>query len=275
MCTVFLAVTAKVFTVALAVVAPAGIVKLAGTVATAVLELDKVTTAPPAGASPLSVTVAVELLPPGTLVGLSVIDVSAAGFTVSLADLVSVPYVAEIVTVVVALTGCVWTATVAEAAPAGIVTLLGRFATAVSPLERVITAPAGGAAPVRAIVPVELAPPSKLIGLSLTALRAAGSTVSVADSVTLPRLADIFTVALAATPCVVTVVVPDDAPPATAMFAADATAGLLLETVIVTPAAGAGPLSVAVAVESLPPARLVGLSVSETSVAACTVRVVV
>jgi hypothetical protein len=45
-------------------------VTLGGTVAFAVLELVRVTTAPPVGATPSSVTVAVELAPWMTLVGL-------------------------------------------------------------------------------------------------------------------------------------------------------------------------------------------------------------
>ncbi len=56
----------------LALVAPALTVTLDGTVATLVLLLESPTTAPPAGAGPLSVTVPVEELPPWTVVGLSV-----------------------------------------------------------------------------------------------------------------------------------------------------------------------------------------------------------
>ena len=54
---------------------PAGTVTLAGTVAAAVLLLDRVTTAPPVGAFPFRVTVAVEFArPPVTLVGFRVSD---------------------------------------------------------------------------------------------------------------------------------------------------------------------------------------------------------
>ena len=59
----------------LALVAPAATVTLAGTVATPVLLLDRLTTAPPLGAAALSVTVPVDELPPVTLDGLSVSDV--------------------------------------------------------------------------------------------------------------------------------------------------------------------------------------------------------
>src|SRR3989454_10164604 len=64
------AATALVVTVNVVLVAPAGTVTLPGTVA-AVLLLDRVTDAPPAGAGPFSVTVPVELPPPVTVVGFS------------------------------------------------------------------------------------------------------------------------------------------------------------------------------------------------------------
>lgn len=59
-----------------AVVALAATVTLAGTCAAAALLLDRVTTAPPAGAGPFRVTVPVEVLPPIVEVGLSVTEVS-------------------------------------------------------------------------------------------------------------------------------------------------------------------------------------------------------
>ena len=60
--------TMDVFTVKVALVAPAGTVTLVGTLAAALL-LESRTCAPPAGAGPLSVTVPVEEFPPATLVG--------------------------------------------------------------------------------------------------------------------------------------------------------------------------------------------------------------
>ena len=82
-----LELTAVVETVNVALVAPAGTVTLAGTVAAAVLLLESAIDAPPDGAAASSVTVPVELSPPVTVVGLRASDDSAgseAGATVTL-----------------------------------------------------------------------------------------------------------------------------------------------------------------------------------------------
>jgi hypothetical protein len=87
--------TIDVFTVKVALVAPAGTVTLEGTVAAPVLLLESRTCAPPAGAGPLSVTVPVEdCAPPTTLVGLSVSEErvgSGEGVTVTEAVWVTPP----------------------------------------------------------------------------------------------------------------------------------------------------------------------------------------
>lgn len=86
--------TMDVLTVKDALVAPAGTVTLAGTLAAPLL-LESVTRAPPAGAGPLNVTVPVEdCRPPTTLVGFSVNEEtvgSGGGVTVSVADLPAPP----------------------------------------------------------------------------------------------------------------------------------------------------------------------------------------
>ena len=89
--------TVLVLTVNVALVAPATTVTLDGVLATFVLLLESVTTAPPEGAAPLSVTVPVEdCVPPTTLVGFSVSEESVGagggtGVTVSEADLPTPP----------------------------------------------------------------------------------------------------------------------------------------------------------------------------------------
>jgi len=67
------AVTALVFTVNVALVAPAATATLEGTAAADAL-LESLTTAPPLGAGALRVTVPVEEAPPVTLGGLSVME---------------------------------------------------------------------------------------------------------------------------------------------------------------------------------------------------------
>ena len=85
-----------VFTVKLALVAPAGTNTLEGTRAAPLL-LESATVTPPAGAGALSLTVPVDVCrPPITLVGLSVSDErlaggGGAGTTVIEADLVTPP----------------------------------------------------------------------------------------------------------------------------------------------------------------------------------------
>src|SRR5260370_36039534 len=95
MLTVVDAAAPLVLTVNVALVAPAATVPLEGPLATAVLLLESVTTAPPDGAAPLKVTVPVEACtPPTTLVGFTESEESVgagggAGVTVSEADLVA------------------------------------------------------------------------------------------------------------------------------------------------------------------------------------------
>jgi len=85
-------VTKLVETVKLADVDPAGTVTLAGTVATAALLLESGTSAPPAGAAALSVTVPIEAAPPGTLLGLRLnAERAEARVTVSVAELKAPP----------------------------------------------------------------------------------------------------------------------------------------------------------------------------------------
>jgi hypothetical protein len=93
------AVTGDVATVNPALVAPAATVTLAGTVATAVLLLESVTTVPPEGAAAVSVTVPLTELPPVTLaeprVSALKAGAGALGETVSAAVRVTPWYEAE------------------------------------------------------------------------------------------------------------------------------------------------------------------------------------
>jgi hypothetical protein len=77
--------TGLVVTVNVAVVAFGATVTLAGTLAAPVLLLDRLTTAPLAGAGPVKVTVPVEVVPPITVVGFRLTEVRTAAVTVKLA----------------------------------------------------------------------------------------------------------------------------------------------------------------------------------------------
>ena len=184
--------TAKVVTVKVAWMVPAGTSTLPGTAAAGSL-LESETSAPALGAGPFSVTVPrEEFRPPVTLVGFSVSEAGVGrgeGATVSAAPRVTPPKDAEIVTAVAAATGLVVTVKVALVAPAGTVTLPGARAIAGVVLESVTCAPPAGAGPLSATVPVEGFPPITLVGLSVSEERVGrggGVTVSAAPWVTPP-----------------------------------------------------------------------------------------
>jgi hypothetical protein len=79
--------TEEVVIVNVALLAAAGTTTLPGTCAAAVLELVRVTVAPPPNAGPLNLSVHCEVLPPNTLVGFTVTDA-----TVGVAEIVSVRF---------------------------------------------------------------------------------------------------------------------------------------------------------------------------------------
>ena len=83
------AATGLVLMVDVAVLAPAATRTLAGTVAAAVLLLERVRVAPPVGAGPVSVTVPVDVPPPMTVDGLRVRVDNVGGFTVRMAVFVT------------------------------------------------------------------------------------------------------------------------------------------------------------------------------------------
>ena len=182
------AVTPVVVMLKLAVVVPAATVTLAGTPAAVVLLLDSVTTAPPAGAAEVKVTVPVLPAPPTTLAGLTVsvdkVGAAATGFTVNTEVRVALPKLAEMVDGVEAVTVDVAIVKVALVAPAATVTLEGTAATALE-LLRLTTAPPVGAPEVSVTVPCDELPPTTELGARLTAERlATGGGVGAACGVT-------------------------------------------------------------------------------------------
>lgn len=172
------ALTGVVFTVNVAVVAPAATVTEAGRVAADDVEL-RAMLAPPVGAGPLKVTVPDEESPPITLVGLRARLWSTAGLIVSVAVLEVLPWVAVIVAVTRADTGVVLTENVAVVEPLETVTLAG--ADALELLDDSTTwVPIGPAGPLRVTVPVDELPPITDVGVNVTELNVAAAIVSVA-----------------------------------------------------------------------------------------------
>ena len=114
----------------------------------------------------MRVAVPVELLPPTTELGDLLRDDNDAAVTVRVA-LALPPRVPVMTEVVVEATPRVVTVNVADGLPAETVTLAGTVAAKVLPLASVTTA-AVGAAPFSRSVPVELFPPTTLVGLSET-----------------------------------------------------------------------------------------------------------
>jgi hypothetical protein len=84
-------VTGLVVTVKVAELAPAGTVTLAGSVATAVLLIERVTATPPEGAKPVRDAVQATGVPPVTLLGVHAKELRTRRCTVSVTDLVTPP----------------------------------------------------------------------------------------------------------------------------------------------------------------------------------------
>jgi hypothetical protein len=178
-------VTAAVVIANVAVVAPAATVKLAGTWAVAVRLLVSVTTIPPAGAGPSSVTVPVDGFPPLTLLGLRIMEEALGAVTVKVTICVVPPKAADILGVWLEATGLVVAVNVAVVAPAATVTDDGTWAAAVLLDVSVTTAPPVGAGPLSVTVPVDDTPPSTEAGLTLTDVSAAADAVTVKVAVRL------------------------------------------------------------------------------------------
>ena len=154
-----------VVTAKLALVAPAATVTEAGTVAVAVLPLASVTTAPPAGAAVLSVTVPVLPAPPVTVPGLKVSEASG-GFTTRVDVLVVPLYVAVMVAVVGEVTADVEMLNVACVCPVGTRTDVGTEAAALLLLSATVTPPKPGAKDI-VTVPIALIPATIAVGETL------------------------------------------------------------------------------------------------------------
>jgi hypothetical protein len=260
-------------TVNVAVDAPAATVTEAGTVALVLLD-DRLTLSPLEGAGPLRVTVPVELLPPTTEVGEIAMLCSAEGVTASIVVFVTEPKTAVMVAVVVVATDEVVIVKVAVEPPAATFTEVGTVTLVVLDDKLTLVAP-GPAGPVRVTVPVEVFPPTRVLGDTVRPDSCAAVIASVADFVVLPCEPVILTVVYAPTAEVPILNVTDVAPANTVTLAGTVALALLDERLITVPPGPAAPLSVTVPIADVPPRTEVGETLMPASVAGVIVSVAV
>jgi len=150
--------TPVVVTVTVAEVAPLATVTELGTAAE-LSELESATASPALGAGPEMVTVPVDDVPAGTVVGFRERDTRVGAVTIRLAESVTEFKVPEICTVAFDATGIVVMAKVAVLFPAGTTTLAPTVATFVFELLSATVHPDGPAMPASVTVPVDDVPP--------------------------------------------------------------------------------------------------------------------
>jgi hypothetical protein len=252
-----------------ALVEPAATMTVDGTVAVDVLLLDNETDAPPAGAGPFNVTVPVEPIPPFTVAGLRESDNREGRFTEMFEERVTAPYDADMVADVEEETGKVVTAKVALVEPAGTVTDGGTAAADVLLLVNDTTIPPTGAGAESVTVPVEPFPPMTEEGdreREESVAGGAGRTVNAEVLVTPPYRAEIATGVEADTGRVATTNVALVEPAGTVTDAGTVAAAVLsLAKDTTAPPAGAGPFSVTLPVEPVPPMTEEGVRVRDVS----------
>ncbi len=159
--------------------------------------------------------------------------------------MVTAPYVAEIVTLVVFVTGIVVIRNPTLLDPAGTVTVAGTVLLG-SLLVKVTRIPPTGAGPVSvmAFMPVIGVPPTTVVGYNVIPDKATGMTVTVLVTVMPSYVAEIVTCVLDVTDDVVMRKVGETVWPAgTVTLAGSVTAGLLLLSVTTAPPTGALPFS--------------------------------
>lgn len=174
-----------------------------------------------------------------------------------------------------AVTAVVLMGKVAVLVPAATVTGVETVAQVVFPLVTTTAMPPVGALPVNVTVPVDKLPPTTVEGLRVSVVGTGGLTVSVVVLVTPLLAAEIVTLVEAATGIVVTVKVAVLTPAATVTVAGTLAAALLLESVMTLPPEGALPVRVTVPVVDTLPKTLLGLSETEDTAGAWTVKVAV
>lgn len=270
------AVTLAVVMVNVALVTPAGTTTEAGTATTDGVSLARVTDRPPAGAAPLSITLLVTDLPPTTLGGWIFNPVSVGGSTNNVPDPIPPPYLAEMSTTVLALTGVVVASKLAVDWPAGTRTKAGICKTFGLLLESPTCAPPDGAGPPKVTVPVVGVPPTRLRGAKMTHLT--GARIHSELELDMPlSLAYTLTIVFWLTGDVsITKVALVDPSGTVTEPVVEATLALLVEVDTRLPPAGAGPLNVILAVAEVPPRTASGsiLTVATLTTVVCALAVI-
>jgi hypothetical protein len=249
--------------------APAGTVTFGATVAG--LAVESCTTAPLAGAAPLSVTVPVDDVPAVTVDGLRVSDVTPTvtpGFTVTPTLAVELPKAAVIVAGVVAVTGNAPKENSPDVVPDETITFGGRLMAGLLADSVTSTCPAGAGA-LRLTKPTPPWPPVNVFTLTVNDDKDTEEPlmVSVLVSTVLSYEATTSTGVVTGTFWTFVVNVMLDAPTGTTMSGEIPTAGLLVVSFTIAPlvegagVAGIGPLKVTVPVTLVPPVAVLALSV--------------
>ena len=228
------------------------------------------------GAEALNVRVPVDAVPPRTVVGFR-LTVAVIGVTVNVAVAgAAAASDAEIVAVIVDGVSCVDTWNVADVPPAVTFTVGGTVTPlAALSLDRLIVRPPTGAAELRVTVPALDVLPTTVIGFRDTETTAGGVTVKGAVFVTPFSTPEIVAVTDDETAIVVigkVAVVAPDRTVTDAYCGAITCADLSLESVTLTPPAGAALLIVTVPVEPAAPSTVDGATVRLTRPGAVTVN---
>jgi len=196
------------------------------------------------------------------------------GSTVTLPVAAIDPVVAVTVTGIEPATAAAMTVKVCELMFAGTSRVAGTGNAAELLLVRLTMNPPEGALPLSPTRPVVVNPETTLAGLNDSNVTTGGATVSPADDVVpLGSFAVIVTGVLADTGNEETLNVPLVAAPAMVKLAGTVAAlVLLLVSVTLRPAEGAGPFRVTVPIEPLPPVSVPGTNVNDVNTAGLTVK---
>jgi len=195
-------------------------------------------------------------------------------FTVNTAVFVTPALLADIVALVWDVTFDVFTVNFADVEFAEMTTDAGTAAEA-ELLESFTVKPPAGATLLIVTVPVDVPPLVTLVGLRVNEVNTGALIASVAVRVIAPEFAVIVAATEVATAVVFTVNVADVAFAATVTEAGSVADAVVLDRATFTPPDGAGPVKVTVPAEEVPPATLVGFTLTDANTGGLIVSVTV